>query len=161
MTAKQKLALKAAKKGVNMSIGAIKRHLKKAGEISSETVGDRAQKILEIVTDEIEEWHLAGIEDHVIQKFAAMILKKLKDLNILVAVDHIVFQRVQNFIHPVDMDIVKKDGKDLTRPQVVERSENLLKSVLDPELETNLETTMKGGAWRILQQGESQNQNGN
>ena len=46
LSAKQRLAMKAAKKGVNKSIGAIRKHVREAGQISSETIGDRAQKIL-------------------------------------------------------------------------------------------------------------------
>ena len=80
LSAKQQLAKKAAKKGANKSINSIKKHIKKAEEISSEKIGTRVQQVLKIINDEIEEWHLAGIENHVIQQFAALILKKLKDL---------------------------------------------------------------------------------
>lgn len=158
LSAKQQLARKAAKKGANKSINSIKKHIKEAEEISSETIGARVQQVLKIINDEIEEWHLAGVENHVIQKFAALILKKLKDLNVLVAVDHVIFQKELNFIHPVDMDIV--DDQILSRKQVTERAGKLLEQLLDPEQKSNLQNSMQGNTWSIDPKGPAEADSG-
>ena len=150
------LAKKAAKKGVIKTKNEILEHVKKAEKIESGNVSEVMEKCLKAIENEIEEWHLNGVEDFEIQRFVARILKKLKDLNVLVSVDHATFKKELNFIHPLEMNISEDNGVTLSRDQVIERSEKLLESVIDPAVRHKLDRTMHGAAWRIANDEEQE-----
>ena len=152
---KKKLAKKAAKKGVEKSKNEILEHIQKAEKIDSKNVGEDMDKCVKAIEGAIEEWHIQGVEDFALQRFSARILRKLKDLNVLVAVDHAVFKKELDFIHPLEMNITKEDNVTLSRTVVLQRTENLLKSVMVPEEGNVMESTMQGMAWKIIEQSDS------
>ena len=120
-----------------------------AMKVSSEVVGNTLEKELKRFEDIMQECQLAGVEEDVIQRFAAQMLVKLRRLGLLVAVDHVIFKRENGLINVVEAELGQDldQSESLSREEIQRRTDHMLRSVVDQSLYDRLENTMAGNAW--------------
>ena len=117
--------------------------------VTSEVMGNTLNKELKRFEEVLQECQLEGVEESVIQRFAAQMLIKLRRLGLLVAVDHVIFKRENGFINVVEADLGNdlNESDGLSHTEIQRRTDVLLKSVVDRSLYDRLENTMAGNAW--------------
>ena len=120
------------------------------------SVGTTLERELRRFDDLISECQMEGVEDHVIQRFAARLLQKLKRVNILVAVDHAIFKKENGFINVLEAEMAQdlNDSEGLSRKEVKRRMDHLLRTVVSRSLYEQLDDTMDGNAWTWPTQSE-------
>ena len=93
-----------------------------ARELKSEKVGPSMELFLKKIEDRIEDWHLEGVEDHVIQRFAARVLRCLQKLGILVAVDHVIFKKENEIYHVLESEFGHPEMPPMSRMEIKEKT---------------------------------------
>ena len=121
----------------------------KAMDVASEVVGNTLKKELRRFEDFITDCQLEGVEEHVMQRFAAQILAKFRRVGLLVAVDHAIFKKENGLINVVEADLGNdlNESANLSKSEINRRTDHLLRSVVDQSLYDQLENTMAGNAW--------------
>ena len=117
------------------------------------------ESILKKIEDKMIDWQLEGVEDHALQRFAARILLCLRKMDVLVAVDHVIFKKENAMFHVLERDLCNMDLEEIpmSRKEIFEKTRSLLLS-LDPTLRGRLLSLDDGMAWEELNlsRGESQ-----
>ena len=143
------MAKKAAKKGDCKSEKTILELAEEAMRIESEVVGDEMEKELIRIGHLLSKWKEYDVEEDNIQRFAAKFLNQLKKLDILCAVDTAIFKNEIGRVRLLAMDVSPMDSqKGLNRQELKDRSDSLLKLVIDTE-EARLDQTREGTAWNV------------
>ena len=131
---------------------------KRAMELASDVVGPEMEKFLKKIEDRIEEWHLEGVEDHVIQRFAARILRCLQRMDILVSVDHAIFKRENEIYHVLEREFGHPEMPHMSEKEIKEKTRDLLRSVISPELRERFQSLDDGFTWRDMNSSSGQSQ---
>ena len=120
-----------------------------AMKLESEAVGEEMEKELKHFEKLLMKWKENDVEEDNIQLFAARFLNKLKELDILCAVDTAIFKNEIGRVRLLGMDIMPMDSqKGLNRQELKERSDSLVKMVIDTE-NARLNQTREGTAWNV------------
>ena len=146
----KKLAKKAAKKGDERSEKSIMELAKQAMRIESEAVGAEMETELVRIEELISKWMADDVEEENIQRFAARILNKLKEVDVLCAVDHAIFKREIGVVRLLEMDL-NENASDTLLDMAVnkDRADKLLSLVVGQEEMNRLDQTKQGTAWVI------------
>ena len=134
------------------------RREEEALKVSSEVAGPAMNKLLKKIEDQIEEWHLEGVETQAIQRFAARIMNCLRRTGVLVAVDHVIFKQEHEFYHVLESAFGHPDIPLMTRDEIKEKTRDLLRSVISPDLRERFESIDDGFTWRELNSSQGQSQ---
>ena len=150
----KKLAKKAAKKGDRKSDKTIMELANEAMKIHSEKVGQEMEKQLSTLENLFAKWKEEDVDEGDLQRFAARILKALKTLDILCAVDTAIFKKEIGRIRLLEMEISSMDSETgLNRQELKDASTRLLSMVVDTE-NGRLDQTREGTAWNVEKNGE-------
>ena len=146
----RKLAKLAAKRNDKKSDRSIREHIKEARKVTSDAVGPEMEKELQRMESKLESWDKKKVELHSMQRFAARLLSKFKEMGIVCAVDHAIFQQEIGRIHLLEMDMVgslDKTNDKTSLEKARQRANELLHLVFDSGAKERLERTLQGTTW--------------
>ena len=158
MTKKQKilkpkkvLAKQAKKKGDKKSEKSLMDQMKEAEKITSAKVGPEMETELQRLEKKIAAWSKKGVEKDALQRFAGRVMKLIKELGIIVACDHAVFQKEVGLISLLEMDLVAtlNESGPIDLEQARARANALFSLIVDSSVAERIERTWDGMAWRI------------
>ena len=116
-------------------------------KIDSEKVGQEMENQLSHLEDLFAKWKNQDVEEENLQRFAARILKALKTLDILCAVDTAIFKKEIGRIRLLEMEISSMDSETgLNRQELKDAATRLLSLVVDTE-DCRFDQTRQGTAW--------------
>lgn len=145
------LAKNAKKKNDKKCRRSILKHVKEAQKITSEKVGPKMEKECQRVEKNLDSWKKDGVEVDALQRYVGRIMKKVKELNVIVSCDHAVFLREAGLISLLEMDLVGTlDDTGPITPQLARMKANsLLELVIDSDSRNRIQQTWDGMAWKF------------
>ena len=99
------LAKNAKKKNDKKCRRSILKHVKEAQKITSEKVGQKMEKECQRVEKNLDSWKKDGVEVDALQRYVGRIMKKVKELNVIVSCDHAVPEPIAVGLFPTDCEI--------------------------------------------------------
>ena len=144
------LAKTAKKKNDKKCKRSILKHVKEAQKVVSENCPDM-EKECKKVEKNLDSWKEKGVETEALQRYVGRIMKKVKELNVIVVCDHAVFLKEVGLISLLEMDLVGtlNDTGPITPELAKMKANSLLELVIDTDCRNRIQQSWDGMAWRI------------
>ena len=162
MKPKKALAKLARKRNDKKSDKSMQEHIEMAQQVVSEKVGMAMEKEVKSIEKKLEDWKRKKVEIEAIQRFVGRIMRKVKDLNIIVSCDHGVYLKEMGLISLLELDLVGtlNESGPITPEEARVKANRLLSLVIDSDCRDRIQQTWDGMAWiersRVLtSQGEN------
>ena len=149
MKPKKALAKFAKKKGDKKSDKSMQKHIEMAEKIFSEKVGWEMEKELVRIEKKMETWKKKQVEVDAKQRFVGRIMRKAKELDIIVACDHGVYLKEMGLISLLELDLVGtlNETGPITPEEARVKANRLLSLVMDSDCRDRIQQTWDGMAW--------------
>ena len=144
------LAKTAKKKNDKKCKRSILKHVKEAQKVASEKCPDM-EKECKRVEKNLDSWKGKGVEVDALQRYVGRIMKKVKELNVIVVCDHAVFLKEVGLISLLEMDLVGtlNDTGPITPELAKMKANSLLELVVDTDCRNRIQQSWDGMAWRV------------